>query len=47
MIGNIHQVTGIIRESGAGAWEFATAAAQMHLMADELKRMVSRFDIDG
>jgi len=39
------QVTGIIRESGAGAQEFAGAAAQMHLMAEELKRMVTRFNV--
>ena len=45
MTGNIRQVTGIIRESGAGAQEFAGAAAQMHLMAEELKRMVSRFSV--
>jgi len=45
MTGNIRQVTGIIRESGAGAQEFAGAAAQMHLMAEELKRMVTRFNV--
>jgi len=45
MTGNIVEVTGIIRESGAGAQEFAGAAAQMHLMAEELKRMVSRFSV--
>ncbi len=43
--GNIGHVTGVIRESGAGAQEFANAAAHMHAIAEELKLVVSRFQI--
>lgn len=45
MTGNIGQVTGIIGESGAGAQEFAGAAAHMYRMAEDLKEMVSRFTV--
>ena len=44
--GNIQQVTNIINDSAAGTQEFSTAAAGMHLMAMELKRIVNGFTID-
>ena len=43
--GNIQQVTMIINESASGTQEFATAASGLHLMAVELKRIVSGFTI--
>ena len=43
--GNIQQVTKIIDYSAAGTQEFATAASGMHLMAEELNRIVSGFTI--
>jgi methyl-accepting chemotaxis protein len=44
--GNIQKVTEIINEGAAGTQQFATAASEMHLMAAELKRIVSSFNID-
>ena len=44
--GNIQQVTRNINASAAGTQEFATAAAGMHLMAEELGRIVSGFTIE-
>jgi methyl-accepting chemotaxis protein len=44
--GNIQQVTRNINASAAGTQEFATAAAGMHLMAEELGRIVSGFIIE-
>lgn len=45
--GNIGKVTDIVNDSAAGTQEFAAAASEMHLMAEELKRIVSGFNIDG
>uniref|UniRef100_C6DZZ7 Methyl-accepting chemotaxis sensory transducer n=1 Tax=Geobacter sp. (strain M21) TaxID=443144 RepID=C6DZZ7_GEOSM len=45
MTGNIGRVTGVIRESGGGAHDFAGAAARMHLVAEELQSLVGRFTI--
>ena len=45
--GNIQQVTRVINDSATGTQQFAGAAAQMHLMAEELKRIVSAFTIEG
>ena len=45
--GNIQKVTEIIHESAAGTQEFATAAAEMNMMAAELKRIVSGFNLEG
>jgi len=36
----------IINESASGTQEFATAASGLHLMAVELKRIVSGFTIE-
>jgi len=44
--GNIQQVTTIINESASGTQQFATAASGLHLMAVELKRIVSGFVIE-
>jgi len=44
--GNIKQVTSLINESATGTQEFTGAASEMHLMAEELKRIVSGFTID-
>ena len=43
--GNIQQVTRNINASAAGTQEFATAASGMHLMAEELKRIVDGFTL--
>jgi methyl-accepting chemotaxis protein len=45
--GNIQQVTRNINASAAGTQEFATAAAGMQLLAEELQRIVSGFTLDG
>ena len=45
--GNIQQVTNIINDSAAGTQELSTAAAGMHLLAQELKKIVSGFTIEG
>ena len=45
--GNIQKVTEIINESAAGTQQFATAAAEMHQMAAQLKRIVSGFNIEA
>ena len=44
--GNIQQVTRNINASAVGTQEFATAASGMHLMAEELGRIVSGFVIE-
>lgn len=44
--GNIKEVTTIINDSAAGTQEFATAASRMHLMAEELKRVVNGFTVE-
>ena len=44
--GNIEQVKNIINDSAADTQEFSTAAAGMHLMATEMKRIVSGFTLD-
>jgi methyl-accepting chemotaxis protein len=44
--GNIQQVTRVINDSAAGTQQFAGAASEMHLMAEELKRIVSAFTIE-
>ena len=44
--GNIQQVTRNVNESAAGTQEFATAAAGMHFMAEELQRIVAGFTIE-
>ena len=41
----IQQVTGIFNASASGTQQFATAAAGMHLMAEELQRIVSGFTL--
>ncbi|WP_051293068.1 methyl-accepting chemotaxis protein [Citrifermentans bremense] len=46
MTGNIRQVNGVIRESEAGIQQFAAAAAQMHLVAEDLEKMSSRFTLE-
>jgi len=43
--GNIQQVTRVINDSAAGTQQFAGAAAEMHLMAGELQRIVSAFTV--
>lgn len=43
--GNIQQVTRIINDSSAGTQQFATAASRLHLMAEDLKRIVGDFTI--
>ena len=44
--GNIHKVTQIIGDSAAGTQQFATAASEMHSMAEELKKIVSGFNVE-
>lgn len=44
--GNIQQVTTIINQSASGTQQFASAASGLHLMAVELKRIVSGFVIE-
>jgi methyl-accepting chemotaxis protein len=44
--GNIQQVTRVINDSAAGTQQFAGAASEMHLMAEELKRIVSAFTLE-
>ncbi len=45
--GNMQKVTEIINESAAGTQQFATAASEMHIMAAELKRIVSGFNVEA
>ena len=44
--GNLHQVTRVIEESATGTQQFAGAASEMHLMAEELRRIVSAFTME-
>jgi methyl-accepting chemotaxis protein len=44
--GNIQKVTRIINDSAAGTQEFAAAASGLHLLAVELKEIVSGFTIE-
>ena len=45
--GNIQQVTRVIEDSASGTQQFAGAASEMHLMAEELDRIVSAFTMEG
>jgi methyl-accepting chemotaxis protein len=45
--GNIQQVTKIINDSASDTQEFSVASSELHLMAEELKRIVSGFNIEG
>jgi len=45
--GNIRKVTEIVSDSAAGTQEFAAAASEMHLMAEDLQKIVGVFTIDA